>query len=450
MHTYKPLQALSLIGVSMVGSSLLSSCRSVIASASAEQPPAVSVELVAVKNGMISNRSEFVAQLESRQAVVLQPRVEGQIERILVRVGDQVEAGAPIMQIDAREQLASVESQVTQVDSARANVQRARASQQQANANLSQSVASFKNAEANLKTLEADSRKAAAELRFHQTQYQRYQQLYAEGAISSQDLDQARNSLDVAQAELEAVGARIQAHQAEIEAHRASISAQQAEVAAQGAELVRAERQIQQAQANTQEQKARLQYYTIKAPFAGTIGNIPVKVGDFVSTDTQLTKLAQNDVLEVNVSIPVDRAPYVDVGTKIELLDAQDQVVATSQVFFIAPNVTDGAQLVLVKARFKNTNGRLRADEFIRARVIWEQQPGLKIPTTAISRIAGQNFVFVAEPSEVGLVARQAAVKLGDIEGNYYQILDGLEPDDQIAVTGLLQLYDGAAIAPKL
>ncbi len=449
MNRYHHWKKLSLIGISIMGTSLLSSCHSVDPAANASQPEVVSVELATVKNGTIRDSSEFVAQLESRQSVILQPRVEGQIERIFVRAGDLVKAGTPIMQIDAREQLASVESRASEVDSARANMQRTYANKQQAKANLSRSLATLKNAEANLKTLEADLRKAQAELRFNQGQYQRYQQVYAEGAISSQDVNQYKNSLDIAQAELEAVEAEIQAQKSEIESHRASINAQQAEVTAQKAELVRAERQIQQAQANTQEQEARLDYYSITAPLTGKIGNIPVKEGDFVDTDTKLAQLAQNEVLEVNVSIPVNRALDIDLGTKIELLNAQNQVVGISRVFFIAPNVANGSQLVLVKARLDNAEGKLRADEFIRARVIWEERGGLKVPTTAISRIAGQNFVFVTEQSETGLVARQKPVQLGNIQGNYYQVLEGLKPNEQIAVTGLLQLYDGAAIAPK-
>ena len=449
MKIHKYLKTLGFIGISVVGTSILSSCHSVDPAANASQPEAVSVELAKVKNGTISDSSEFVAQLESRNSVVLQPRVEGQIERILVKAGDLVEAGTPIMQIDAREQAASVASRATEIDSARANLQRTHASKQQANANLSRSQATLKNAEANLKTLEADLRKANADLKFNQDQYQRFQQVYTEGAISSRDVNQYKNSLDIAQAELEAVKAQIQAQKSEIESHRASIDAQKAEVAAQSAELVQAERQIQQAQANTEEQEARLEYYTINAPFTGKVGDIPVKEGDFVDTDTKLAKVAQNEVLEVNVSIPVHRALDVDLGTEIELLNAQNKVIGTSEVFFIAPNVANGSQLVLVKARVDNSEGKLRADEFIRARVIWSEREGLKVPTTAISRIAGQNFVFVTEQSETGLVARQKPVELGNIQGNYYQVKEGLQPNEQIAVTGLLQLYDGAAIAPE-
>lgn len=80
MKAYMHLKTFTLIGISIIGTSLLSSCRSVEPSANASQPEAVAVELATLKSGTISDSSEFVAQLESRQSVVLQPRVEGQIE----------------------------------------------------------------------------------------------------------------------------------------------------------------------------------------------------------------------------------------------------------------------------------------------------------------------------------------------------------------------------------
>ena len=398
---------------------------------------------------MIRESSEFVANLESRKSVVLQPRVQGQIERIFVRAGDTVKAGAPIMQIDSREQLAAVESQTKEVDSFRANAQRARASKYQAKAKVSQSISGLKNAEAAFKTLEADRKKALAKLKFNQDQYKRYQQLHAEGAVSRQMRDQFKNSLDTAQAELLAVEARLQAQRAEIESQKSNISAQEAEMKAQEAEVIRAKRQIKQVKADTQEQQARLQYYTITAPFSGTIGDIPIKEGNFVNPETKLTKLTQNDALEVNISIPASRSRDIRIGTIIELTNAQGKVVRTSRVFFISPNVANNTQSILIKARLDNASRQLRADEFVRARVIWEEQPGLRVPTIAISRIAGQNFVFVAEQNETGLVARQRPVQLGNIEGNNYQVLEGLKPGERIAVTGLMQLYDGVAIVSE-
>jgi RND family efflux transporter MFP subunit len=449
LRIYKHLKPLSTLGFSIIAVALLGACRSTEPSAIASESKVLPVKLAAVESGMIRDNSEFVANLESRKSVVLQPRVQGQVSRIFVQAGDTVKAGTPIMQIDSREQLAAVESRAREVDSARANAQRARASKQQAKAKVLQSISDLKNAEATFKTLEADRKKALADLKFNQDQYERYQQLHAEGAVSRQMHDQFRNSLDTAKAALLAVEARIQAARAEIESQRSNIAAQQAEVEAQGAEVIGAERQIQYFIANTREQQARLQYYTITAPFDGIVGNIPVKEGNFVNPETNLAKLTQNDALEVNISIPASRSRDIRIGTTIELINAQKQVVGTSRVFFISPNVANNTQSILIKARLDNTRRQLRADEFVRARVIWEQKPGLRIPSIAISRIAGQSFVFVAEQSKTGLVARQRPVRLGNIEGNNYQVLEGLKLGERIAVTGLLQLSDGAAIAPE-
>jgi len=88
----------------------------------------------------------------------------------------------------------------------------------------------------------------------------------------------------------------------------------------------------------------------------------------------------------------------------------------------------------------------LRSDQQIRARVVWERSPGLLIPTTAISRIAGQDFVYVAEQSEAGLVAKQKPVKLGVIRGNDQQVIEGLNANDKIVATGLGKITDGALI----
>lgn len=81
----------------------------------------------------------------------------------------------------------------------------------------------------------------------------------------------------------------------------------------------------------------------------------------------------------------------------------------------------------------------------------FSRKPGVTIPTTSVSRIAGENFVYVADRAEAGegLVVRQQPVQLGRIEGNSYQVMAGVEAGDQIAVTGLLQLSDGAAIVPE-
>ena len=376
------------------------------------QPQALPVEIATLETATIEDSSVFVANLESRQSVTLLPQIQGRVSRIFVKPGDEVKAGAPIVQVDPDEQQAAVGGAEAATAAARAEVNNARAT---------------------LSSLEAERLTNQSNLQLSQQQYERYSSLAAQGAVARETRDQYLNQLEAARSSLAAINKQIEAQQATV---------------------AQAERSLQQAQANTKQAQVQLQYFQINAPFAGTIGDIPVRLGDFVNTSTQLTTITQNQPLEVNISIPLQQAPQVRVGTPVELLNAQGEPVGTSRVFFISPRTANDTQSLLIKALFENTEGRLRADSFIRARVIWEQRPGVLVPTEAVSRLGGQTFVYVAEkpaqaaPEQPQLVARQKPVELGAIQGNSYQVLSGLEPGERIVVSGLLNLKNGAPITP--
>jgi len=85
----------------------------------------------------------------------------------------------------------------------------------------------------------------------------------------------------------------------------------------------------------------------------------------------------------------------------------------------------------------------------VRAKVIWGKRRGVLIPASAVSRVAGENFVYVAQKGESKLIARQKPVKLGEIQGNNYQVIDGLQPGEKLIVSNIIKLSDGAAIIPE-
>lgn len=391
------------------------------------QPPASTVKISTVQSGIIEDSSEFVANLESRRSVTLQPRVQGQVAQIFVRSGDTVAAGNPIMQLDPREQQAAVSS---------------------VNAAAEVAQSQLENTRATLRSLEAERQSSLADLRLNQQDYERYTSLASQGAVSRQTSEQYANRLATSQAAVREVEARIKAQQASIN---------------------QAEKSLKQAQANTSERQVQLQYYKITAPFAGTVGDVPIKVGDFVNTSTQLVTITQNQPLEVNIFVPIERGPQLRKGTPVEIMDAQGKSLGMSRVFFISPNSSNNNQgSVLIKSLFDNSKNQLRAGQFASARVIWSQRPGVLIPVTAVTPVAGETFVYVtaqapsqppqgekrekpqaAQQGASQLVARQKRVKLGKIKGNNYQVLEGLQPGDKIIVSGLLNLRDGAPIVPE-
>ena len=141
----------------------------------------------------------------------------------------------------------------------------------------------------------------------------------------------------------------------------------------------------------------------------------------------------------------------------MELLDATGKSIEMGKIGFIAPNATADSQTILAKANFANSSGRLLNNQSVQARVVWDKRPGILIPVTAVSRLGGKTFVFVADAGKQSpdgkssLVARQQPVELGSIEGANYQVTKGLKSGERIVVSGLLNLTNGApiSIAPE-
>ena len=277
---------------------------------------------------------------------------------------------------------------------------------------------------------EAERQAREADLTFARQQAARADELFKAGAISKQELEQTQTGVQTAEGRLKAL------------------------------------------QAQVQEQQVRLRYFTVTAPTAGTVGDVPARVGNQVSPQTVLTTIDQNATLEVQVQVPVERAPNLKIGLPLRVLNADGSGgVAATTVNFISPHVDNQTQSVLVKSLVNNPSGTLRASQYVRVLIVWKTTEGLVVPVTAVLRINGQYFAFVAEEAgqgrqgggdegrqggppgrqggQGGLVARQRPVTLGPIVGNNYALLSGIADGDSVIVSGLQRLADGAPIAPQ-
>ena len=258
--------------------------------------------------------------------------------------------------------------------------------------------------QATVGSLESMRSMRAADVQYAQQQAQRSKTLFEAGAISQRDLEQADTAVRTSAAQLQAV-----------------------------------EEQIR-------EQQVELAYYKVTAPSAGTVGDIPIRPGDRVTKTTVLTTVDENDALELYVNVPVNQAPELHLGLPVRIVDDTGQTLATNRVTFIAPSVDDQTQSVLAKAQLVDGRGRFRAEQFVRARIVWRTAPGLVVPVTSVTRVSGQFFVFVVETKGDASVAHQRPVTLGDLVGNHYLVIDGLKPGDQLIVSGIQKIGDGAPV----
>jgi len=251
-----------------------------------------------------------------------------------------------------------------------------------------------------------ESQRAAreADVTYWKGQVDRLQSLLKAGAISQNEFDTAQHNLETAQANLGALDAQVR------------------------------------------EGRVELEYYHVTAPTAGVIGDIPVREGDRVTTSTMLTTIDDKAGLEVYIQVPVDRAPDLRVGLPVQLLDETGKVMAVSPLTFVAPRVDPATQTVLAKSQLRTAPPSVKVQQFVRTRVIWRSVPGLLIPITAVTRVNGQYFCFVAEQAGQELVAHQRPVQVGELQGNDYVVKGGLKPGEQLIVSGIQKIAYGAPV----
>ncbi len=208
--------------------------------------------------------------------------------------------------------------------------------------------------------------------------------------------------------------------------------------------------QLKSLEHQVEQQKVELRYYKVSSPMDGIVGDIPVRVGDRVIVSTLLTTVDEPGALEAYLYIPAARGKDLRLGLPVKLLDEAGNVRTASQITFISPQVDPETQTVLAKAAVPNSKANLRIAQQVRAQVVWGSAAGPVAPVLAVTRINGQFFVFVAEKNAKRTVARQRGVKVGEIIGNDYAVLDGLKPGDHLIVSGTQFLQDGAPVSEQL
>jgi RND family efflux transporter MFP subunit len=215
--------------------------------------------------------------------------------------------------------------------------------------------------------------------------------------------------------------------------------------------------QAQQSYANTKadyesavqarkSQDEQLAYYTIRAAFDGVIGDIPVHVGDYVTTSTMLTTLDEGKDLEAYIYVPTERAGQVKQGLGVDLTDTSGNLIEKTKIDFISPEVDTTLQGILVKAPVHTALEVMRNAQLVKARVIWNTVPMAVVPVLAVTRQGGQTFVFVAAQANGHLIAQQTAVTVGDTVGNNYSISSGLKPGDKVIVSSTQFLVNGMPV----
>ena len=365
----------------------------VIGSQAQEQEQALPrVEVIEVGRASGMSELQLPGSIEAVTEAPILARADGYIKRRLVDIGDRVQAGQPVAEIEAPE----LDQQVIQ----------AKANLQQVQASLDQALANEQQGKANLELARVTA--------------QRWSSLVAAGVVSKQDNDQYQ--------------AQYQSQIAGVQALEKAIAVQRANIAAAEANLAR----LDQMQA----------YRVVKAPFAGVVTLRNVDVGALVNSgSTLLYRIAQTGTLRTYVNVPQTNASNIHAGQPATLrVTNLPGRSFTGTVARTANSLDPSSRTMLVEVQVPNADGALLPGMYA--------QVDLSSPrTNAPLLVPGDALMVRADGTQVAIVRPDSTVHLQKIQvgrdyGDRLEVLSGLQMGDRIIANPGDSAREGAKVDP--
>ncbi len=364
----------------------------------------VASEAVEVRAAPLVRTLQFSARVATLSRVDVGSTVTGRVEQVLVREGDRVKAGQPLVRLESGQTRAALEQAMANERQAQARLQGLRGSERQA------AAAQLDQAEANLSA-------ARSELG-------RVQQLVAQGFVSASRVDEARRALEVARAQRDAAAAQVRAR------------------ADRGAEVAQAQAQRAAARAAIEAAQARLAEDTVVAPTAARVLTRGVEPGQIVQPGRALLGLALAGPTQVVAQVDERFLQQLRTGQPAWVLaDAFPDRRMAARVLSIAPSVDAQRGAVEVKLALEgDPPDFLREDMTLSVEVVTgTRDSALVIPARALrSAPDGGERVLVQDAGR----AAARAVRTGLRTLDAVEVLDGLRQGDQVLLAPALEAGD--------
>jgi multidrug efflux pump subunit AcrA (membrane-fusion protein) len=392
----------------------------------AEAPIAVTTVKTEARDvpAVVQTTGSLVADETSNVA----PKVAGKVVNVGVDVGDFVGQGAVIARIDdsdARRKLAAAEAGVKQTVAA----------VRQAEAKLGLGPGGSFNASTipEVRSANANYQQALAELRQAEANEQRYRDLVQSGDTAMITYEQYRTARDTARARANAAKETLDAQVNTAKQNNQAIASANASVEAARTQVEIAKQEVTDT--------------IVRAPFSGFVTVRDVAVGEFVSSADVIATIIRSNPIKIQMQVAENDVPSILVGRGVSIqVDAYRERRFSGTVSAISPAIETTSRSFVVEARIDNPDNALRAGMFATARINKEGgSTGIFVPKSAVYNHVPtgsfRSFVIVDG------VAKLRTVQLGSEEGDFVQILSGLNADEVVATSNLDQLYEGAKVA---
>jgi membrane fusion protein, multidrug efflux system len=348
--------------------------------------------------------------IQAIQETAIYARVDGYLKRRLVDIGDRVQSGQVLAEIDTPE----LDQQLSQ-----------------AKATLAQAEATLAQARSGLQQARATLQHNQAQLAYNRTNLSRWRTLKEKELVAQQDVDDRQVLADSGQADVDAAQANVDALQASVAAADANVTANRA---------------------NVQRLVDMQSFQTVRAPFPGIITVRNVDNGALISAgsvtgNTPLFRMAQIDNLRIFVNVPQTFVTAITPGLGAQLVVREfPQQVFSAQVVSTAGALDPNSRTLLTEVRMHNEGGLLRPGMYTDVKFhLTRPDPPLNIPSSALIIRSGPPSVATVGPDNR---IRLRLVQLGRDYGTTVEVIQGLTEQDRLVVAPPDGLQDGTVVNP--
>ena len=245
--------------------------------------------------------------------VIVSPQIAGQIEKLLVKEGDEVKKDQLVAVLKPDELKADTAYYSQNVEGLSSQVRESEAALRFQERQLADQIAQ---AESTLASSEAQVKAAAADLENARSTYTRTQNLSQQRVVSPQELDQARTNFNSSQAKLDALTKQVEAQRAAVALARANAE----QVAVRRSQVKTQEHMQAAAAAQRAKADVRLRYTEVKSPLDSIVDVRAVREGEYVNPGQAIVTLINPDDLWVRVDVEESYIDRIRVGDKLKVL----------------------------------------------------------------------------------------------------------------------------------
>ena len=363
----------------------------------ARQAGPLQVQASVLQAEKVAQEVELTGTLGGAEEVTVAAEVDGRVQKVLADLGDRVDAGAPLLTLDASE--------------LRFKVEQAESDYLQSLARLGVDAQKLDRFDPDA---QADVRRAEADLAEAKRNLDRGSELAKRGLLAEGELDTLATRARVAEA----------AHQKALEDARSNFALAKGRRASLG--LAR----------------KKLADATIASPVKGAVARRMVALGDYVKAGQPVAIVVMTDPLKMHGEVPDRYAGRIHPGMRVEI-DLDTGGTFAGEVSRVGPLVSATSHTFPVEALFSNDAHQMKPGLFARARIhVGTEEEVFAVPETAISQVAGVNKVFVVQEGK----ATARPITILRKRGGDALLQGELRSGEQLVLTGIARMFEGAEV----